>query len=135
MKAILIVAVVTLIITACDQGANATRGFRLPEGNADNGKALFVSYGCTACHTVKGVDDQSAPTAITPRKASGACGNHGETQRRHRRGARSIESNPTIPYICASPNARRGITMSCDREPDKEARQPTPSRPLSEALA
>lgn len=29
--------------------------FALPEGNAENGQALFVSYGCTSCHTVRDI--------------------------------------------------------------------------------
>ena len=31
--------------------------FSLPEGNVENGAALFTSYQCTACHSVEGIDD------------------------------------------------------------------------------
>lgn len=30
--------------------------FVLPEGDAENGQALFVSYGCTSCHTVRDLE-------------------------------------------------------------------------------
>lgn len=30
--------------------------FALPEGNIDNGQALFVSFSCTSCHTVRNLE-------------------------------------------------------------------------------
>ena len=60
----LLIAITLVGVAACDQGAHSTRGFRLPEGNVDNGKALFASYGCVACHTVDGVDSQEMAPAI-----------------------------------------------------------------------
>ncbi len=55
----------TLIaLTGCEQNAHSTRGFRLPEGDVDNGKRLFNSYGCFDCHTVKGTGVNSNENAI-----------------------------------------------------------------------
>ena len=42
-----------------------SRGFHLPEGDAELGKSLFVQFDCTRCHRVSGVDfpasDESVP--------------------------------------------------------------------------
>lgn len=54
------------LLTACDESAHSTRGFRLPEGNAEFGQTLFSSYGCLTCHTVDGIDDQDEKTIATP---------------------------------------------------------------------
>jgi len=56
---------VCVIISACDQ---QSADFVLPEGDAENGQALFVSYGCNGCHTMSTVDlpepDTSAEVRI-----------------------------------------------------------------------
>jgi len=44
-------------IAACDQSPNATRGFRLPQGDVAHGEALFDELQCLACHSVAGKDD------------------------------------------------------------------------------
>jgi L-cysteine S-thiosulfotransferase len=46
-----------LLLVACTQGPDSPRGFSLPEGNAEAGKAVFVAYECLACHSLKGLDD------------------------------------------------------------------------------
>lgn len=43
--------------------------FVLPEGNIENGQALFVSYSCTSCHTVRDLD-LPAPEAKGPVRVS-----------------------------------------------------------------
>jgi L-cysteine S-thiosulfotransferase len=43
--------VFTLLASGCDQQA---RGFVLPPGDVDKGKASFVDLGCPACHEVQG---------------------------------------------------------------------------------
>ena len=43
----------TLVISAgCESGPNTGIGFSLPEGNAENGKMVFVNLGCNQCHYV-----------------------------------------------------------------------------------
>lgn len=43
--------------------------FVLPDGDADAGQALFVSYGCTSCHTIPNLDlpapEVEGPVRIT----------------------------------------------------------------------
>ena len=59
-----------LMLTACEQGAHSTRGFRLPEGDVDKGQALFLQYGCDGCHSVQAVDS-SAEAEIETRVVLG----------------------------------------------------------------
>lgn len=42
-------------LAACGFGPESPRGFSLPEGDAQAGKALFSDYRCIDCHTVDGV--------------------------------------------------------------------------------
>ena len=41
-------------LAACDPGPTSSRGFRLPDGDVEAGKAAFVALRCNACHTVEG---------------------------------------------------------------------------------
>jgi sulfur-oxidizing protein SoxX len=45
-----------LFVFSCEPGTHSSNGFRLPEGNAQRGKAAFLAYGCHTCHAVSGVD-------------------------------------------------------------------------------
>ena len=54
---LLIVCLIAL--TGCDKGVDSPRGFSLPEGNAEQGKTVFLKYKCLACHTLAGVEDSS----------------------------------------------------------------------------
>ncbi len=50
---------VTLLVTAiagCNWGPHSPVGFRLPEGNVEQGRAAFVKLKCHSCHRVSGVD-------------------------------------------------------------------------------
>ena len=63
----LVLAALAVLTAACDFNLKSTRRFRLPQGNADNGKAAFVALNCTTCHTVAGVDlpkPTVEPTAV-----------------------------------------------------------------------
>lgn len=55
----------SLLVGGCDVSLKSTRRLRLPQGNAEAGKAAFVSLNCTRCHTVPGVDlpKPTAPAA------------------------------------------------------------------------
>ena len=48
--------ILTLLLAACDIGPNSGRGFSLPEGNLDKGRATFVELECNACHTVGDIE-------------------------------------------------------------------------------
>jgi hypothetical protein len=45
-----------LLLTSCGSSLTSSRGFRLPEGDADHGKTAFVALKCYACHTVNEVE-------------------------------------------------------------------------------
>ena len=45
-----------LLLTACEFGPNSGRGFSLPEGNADKGRATFVELHCNTCHSVADIE-------------------------------------------------------------------------------
>jgi hypothetical protein len=53
---------VALALTACDIGPKSGRGFRLPGGDPEKGKAAFVSLQCHTCHQVAGVDLPAPPS-------------------------------------------------------------------------
>ena len=67
----LLTAIGVLILTACDQGVNSPRGFRLPVGDAAKGQTLFTTYGCFACHNIEGIEDQGEKIIATPVKIGG----------------------------------------------------------------
>jgi hypothetical protein len=51
---------------ACESGRHSAAGFRLPpNGNIENGKAVFVALECYACHEVAG-EAMPAPSVKTP---------------------------------------------------------------------
>jgi len=60
-------AIVSLCIflAGCYAGAKSGKGFHLPEGNVENGKAAFVALKCYSCHRVSGVD-LPPPVATAP---------------------------------------------------------------------
>lgn len=60
MKLILLMLIpLSLMLTACSEGPDSPKGFSLPEGNADTGKAIFIAYKCLACHTMQGLEDNT----------------------------------------------------------------------------
>jgi len=51
---LLVAAAITL--TACDTGPKSAKGFRLPDGDAQAGRQLFVQLECNSCHTIIGLE-------------------------------------------------------------------------------
>ena len=53
----------SLLMTAvaCSKQDPALRGFILPKGDAEMGKATFVAIGCPKCHTVAGANIEQPP--------------------------------------------------------------------------
>ncbi|TMM46528.1 cytochrome C [Colwellia ponticola] len=51
--------VMSLTLLSCNQGVDSPRGFSLPKGNAEQGKAVLLTYQCLACHTLQGVEDKN----------------------------------------------------------------------------
>ena len=50
------IVVVILLTGGCNTGPTSGRGFRLPDGNAEKGKAAFLALDCHTCHPVVGVE-------------------------------------------------------------------------------
>ena len=51
LRTALIIILAALAASGCDRDA---QGFALPEGDAERGRADFVSLGCSDCHSVMG---------------------------------------------------------------------------------
>ncbi len=47
---------IALTATACMEGPESPRGFRLPDGDAAAGRETFLTLECHSCHSVKGVE-------------------------------------------------------------------------------
>jgi len=58
MKSLLVILTIVTSITllSCSKGADSPKGFSLPKGDVEAGKAVFVKYQCLSCHTVEGVE-------------------------------------------------------------------------------
>jgi sulfur-oxidizing protein SoxX len=49
-------------LTACNERATSGKGFRLPDGDSEKGRAAFVSLQCHTCHPVVGVELPAPPS-------------------------------------------------------------------------
>jgi L-cysteine S-thiosulfotransferase len=49
------IALLMLLTAACN-GPKSGAGFRLPDGDVQRGKAVFMELKCTMCHTVAGTE-------------------------------------------------------------------------------
>lgn len=58
MKQIFLIPLLILILllAACDTGPNSGRGFSLPEGDADRGRATFIELECNTCHSTADIE-------------------------------------------------------------------------------
>jgi hypothetical protein len=46
----------SIVAVGCDGGPKSARGFSLPDGNMERGRAAFVELQCNTCHKVSGID-------------------------------------------------------------------------------
>jgi len=54
-----LLTIAILSVTAfvgCDAGPQSGRGFSLPKGDVQRGKAAFLEFQCNACHSVPGIE-------------------------------------------------------------------------------
>ena len=65
MRTLAVGMIAGLFLTACTPGPRSAAGFRLPEGDAERGRAAFVDLRCHACHRVEGVS-MPEPVAAPP---------------------------------------------------------------------
>jgi len=56
-------AVILSTLGACATTPHSPVGFRLPEGDVEQGRAAFIALECVSCHTVEGAD-LPAPTLV-----------------------------------------------------------------------
>jgi sulfur-oxidizing protein SoxX len=54
-----------LVLAACSAGKDSPRGFSLPEGNAELGKANFVALQCNSCHYTSDVEQLAGDNDIS----------------------------------------------------------------------
>jgi mono/diheme cytochrome c family protein len=62
---VVLLAVLAAAAVACGPPHKSSRGFHLPDGNVEAGKAAFLAMKCHSCHRVSGVD-LPAPVADPP---------------------------------------------------------------------
>jgi len=58
-------------ISGCDNPRESAKGFKLPDGNAEAGKAVYAAMNCRTCHSIRGVSDAAAPAGIKTLKLGG----------------------------------------------------------------
>ncbi|HZD53994.1 MAG TPA: cytochrome C, partial [Woeseiaceae bacterium] len=56
MKSCLPVAIGLGLLGGCYGGPESGMGFRLPDGDADRGRAAFIDLQCHSCHTVRNLE-------------------------------------------------------------------------------
>jgi mono/diheme cytochrome c family protein len=55
----LLTAIVLLVLVpflGCDGGPKSARGFSLPDGDAEKGRATYTELQCNACHKIAGIE-------------------------------------------------------------------------------
>ena len=52
----IVLTVVTAVLSGCNKGPESPRGFSLPDGDAEQGKTVFLQYQCLSCHQLDGVE-------------------------------------------------------------------------------
>ena len=70
------IALSSILLMACDQGAQSPRGFSLPEGNAESGYEVFIKYQCQDCHRIAGEpeDENASYLLVKPIPLGGSSG-------------------------------------------------------------
>lgn len=62
---ILVLSVATLAcVSACDLRPQSSYGFRLPDGDPDHGKQVFIEMQCASCHAIAG--DETLREGVEP---------------------------------------------------------------------
>ena len=53
-------------IVGCEAEPKSAKGFTLPDGDVDRGKATFVRLECAACHKITGIERPELPDGTKP---------------------------------------------------------------------
>ncbi|PQA87795.1 c-type cytochrome [Hyphococcus luteus] len=46
-----------LFLAACDLSPESSHGFRLPDGDAQAGRQVYIDKQCASCHAIEGMED------------------------------------------------------------------------------
>lgn len=60
-----ILLITCAMLGACTAGKESPRGFSLPEGNIEAGKAVFLALQCNNCHSTADVEQVDSKTGIS----------------------------------------------------------------------
>ena len=63
LRTILVGCLIVAGFSGCINNPKSSRGFRLPDGDAERGKQAFLTLKCNQCHKVEGVE-LPAPTSF-----------------------------------------------------------------------
>ncbi len=66
LSVLMILAGFSLAVGGCDSDPMSEVGFRLPDGDAKNGREAFLYMQCNQCHTISGVELPVVPLADPP---------------------------------------------------------------------
>lgn len=61
----LLITVALSLTSGCATSPKSGKGFTLPQGNVQAGKANYVSLQCNACHTISGVEQTVAEPELS----------------------------------------------------------------------
>lgn len=62
----LLIITLMLVTAGCTRSATSSAGFRLPDGNAADGREAFLYFECHQCHTISGEELPAIPLADAP---------------------------------------------------------------------
>ena len=68
---LLLIGILLLGVVGCTRDVTSPAGFRLPDGDAMNGRDVFVYMQCHQCHTMAGEEFPGIPMADPPYVALG----------------------------------------------------------------
>ena len=60
LKTLLVPVLSLLVLSACGNPRESPRGFKLPHGDVEAGKAVYAAMNCSSCHTIRGQQDVAA---------------------------------------------------------------------------
>lgn len=65
-SSVAILALLAVLLSACDRDPMSEKGFRLPEGDPVAGREAFLYMQCNQCHTIEGESLPTVPNADPP---------------------------------------------------------------------
>src|SRR5262245_34522048 len=116
------------VLAGCTSVAKSPTGFRLPDGDADKGRALFVELRCHTCHYVDVRDLPAPPMEINPPVVLG-----GPTLRERTDG--ELVSAIINPSHSIAPGYPRDLVMAAGKSRMKDYNDTLTVRQLTDLVA